>query len=48
MKPLFFAAVIGSTLVAGGVFVAGDLSAARVASPRAADASGPVRREGVG
>ena len=48
MKPLFFAAVVGSALVAGGVFVAGDFSAARVASPRSADASGPVQQAAVG
>ncbi len=42
MKLVFLAAVIGSALVAGGVFVAGDFSVARVASPQSAGASGPV------
>ena len=44
MKPLFVAAVIGPTLVAGGVLMAGDFSATRVASPQSAGASGPVRQ----
>ncbi len=44
MKPLFLAAIIGSALVAGGVFVAGDFGVARVASPQSAGASGPVRQ----
>ena len=44
MKPLFVAAVIGSALVAGGVLMAGDFKAALVASPRSADASGPVQQ----
>jgi hypothetical protein len=34
MKPLFVAAVIAPALVAGGAFVAGDFSVARVVSPQ--------------
>ncbi len=44
MKPLILAAVIGSALVAGGVFMAGDFSAARVASPSSAGTSGLVQQ----
>jgi mercuric ion binding protein len=44
MKPAFLAAVIAPALVAGGVFMAGDFSAARVASPPSVGASGPVQQ----
>ena len=44
MKPLFFVAMIGPALVAGGVFVADDFSVARVAAPQSAGASGPVQQ----
>ncbi len=36
MKPQFFAAITAPALVAGGVFVAGDFSVARVAAPTGA------------
>ncbi len=44
MKPLLVAAVVGSALVAGGVFMAGDFSVARVASPQSVGASGAARQ----
>ena len=48
MKQLFVVAVIGSVLVAGGAFVAGDLSVARVTSTRSADPGGPVEQAAAG
>ncbi len=44
MKPILFAAIIGSALVAGGIFVIGDSGVARVASPQSAVTSVPVRQ----
>lgn len=47
MKPAFLVAAIASALVVGGVFMAGDFSAARVASPPSVGASGPARQAAV-
>ena len=48
MKPILFAAIIGSALVAGGVFVAGDFGVARVASPQSSGVSSPVQPTATG
>ena len=40
MKPLIFAAVIGSALVASGVFMTGDFGASRSINFRNGDSNG--------
>lgn len=43
MKPLYVAAIVGSALVAGGVFAAGDFSGARVVASQSTAVGGPVK-----